>query len=277
MAEDVIHTTPEHLFYVKDVGFVEARLLRKNDRLACSSGDFGVILDVEIELCEEAVEVYNFEVEEYHTYHVGDVGVWVHNADYDDGVSVGKDSGDMGEIEPLNSNSSPVKIAVKKLDIAKLKKELNKYKLPHTKQSGNFGEIIASNHKINNLDVKKAGYDLEVVGKTPPTGLNDKIEHGIDAIYQNKNKNSPYEFIIDEGKYNTAQQGMTKDGLQMSDDWLLGRQTGKSRIDKFVGNDKVLANKIKDALENGKVARVLSTVDKTGSIKSYILDSNGKK
>lgn len=25
--------------------------------------------------------VYNFEVQEFHTYHIGEYGVWVHNAD----------------------------------------------------------------------------------------------------------------------------------------------------------------------------------------------------
>ncbi|MCM1006331.1 MAG: HINT domain-containing protein [Ruminococcus flavefaciens] len=33
-----------------------------------------------IELAEESILVYNFQVEDFHTYFVGDCGVWVHNA-----------------------------------------------------------------------------------------------------------------------------------------------------------------------------------------------------
>lgn len=39
-----------------------------------------VVADVTID--ERAETVYNFEVEEYHTYFVGEVGVWVHNESY---------------------------------------------------------------------------------------------------------------------------------------------------------------------------------------------------
>ena len=34
----------------------------------------------EIELTDEPTTVYNFQVEDFHTYHVGECGVWVHNA-----------------------------------------------------------------------------------------------------------------------------------------------------------------------------------------------------
>ena len=34
------------------------------------------------ELDNETVKVYNFQVDEYHTYFVGERGIWVHNANY---------------------------------------------------------------------------------------------------------------------------------------------------------------------------------------------------
>ena len=37
-----------------------------------------------MENLEESVKVYNFEVEEYHTYYVGDAGILVHNKCWDD-------------------------------------------------------------------------------------------------------------------------------------------------------------------------------------------------
>ena len=33
-------------------------------------------------MTEEPVKVYNFQVEDFHTYYVGECGVWVHNANY---------------------------------------------------------------------------------------------------------------------------------------------------------------------------------------------------
>ncbi|HFJ9246569.1 hypothetical protein VSK70_04520 [Bacillus sp. WOD8 KX774193] len=38
--------------------------------------------------------------------------------------------------------------------------------------------------------------------------------------------------------------GKTKDGRQMSNDWLKGSETGKSRILKAVEGDEVLAEQI---------------------------------
>ena len=43
-----------------------------------------VIEEFFIEETPEPVDVYNFQVEDYHTYFVGDCKVWVHNADYND-------------------------------------------------------------------------------------------------------------------------------------------------------------------------------------------------
>ena len=50
------------------------------------------IIDVEKEA--ELQDVYNIEVDEHHTYHVGEIGVWVHNAkccDVDPAFSQGYD------------------------------------------------------------------------------------------------------------------------------------------------------------------------------------------
>lgn len=56
-----------------------------------------VVADVTID--ERAETVYNFEVEEYHTYFVGEVGVWVHNAEYDMTKIKGfKKSGILGKV-----------------------------------------------------------------------------------------------------------------------------------------------------------------------------------
>lgn len=140
------------------------------------------------------------------------------------------------------------------------------------KQKGNYGEIKSSDNLLNNQSLKEAGFDLKPVGKSAPTGINDKIVKGIDGLYENANPNSNIKYVIDEAKFGSSQLGKTKDGRQMSNDWLNGSETGKSRILKAVDGDEVLAEKIANALEDSEVERVLSKVDSSGNVKTYRLD-----
>ena len=61
----------------------------------------------------------------------------------------------------------------------------------------------------------------------------------------------------------------------MSNDWLNGAKMRKSRVLKAVDGDEVLAEEIKDALENGAVERVLSKVDSSGNMKTFRIDAKG--
>ena len=80
---ELIKTTHDHPFYVKDVGFVSAGELYIGDKLLDSNGNMLLVEDREIENLDEPVKVYNFQVEDFHTYHIGENGILVHNADYD--------------------------------------------------------------------------------------------------------------------------------------------------------------------------------------------------
>jgi len=77
---EVIKTTFEHPFYVKDVGFVEARKLQIRDRLVDSRGNVLVLEGKKLEITDKPVKVYNFKVDDFYTYHVAHIGVLVHNA-----------------------------------------------------------------------------------------------------------------------------------------------------------------------------------------------------
>jgi len=103
---EVIKTTFEHPFYVKDVGFVEAGKLQEK-----------------LEITDEPVKVYNFKVDDFHTYHVGKKGILVHNADYNP------------------------KMGFDDLDLEKAT----------NKQKGNYGEYLADDNLINNPKLKKQG------------------------------------------------------------------------------------------------------------------------
>jgi len=77
--EEII-TTVDHPFYVQERGFIQAGSLLVGDKLVSVNGEDLTIEDYNIEETEEPVPVYNFQVEDFHTYHVGKNSVLVHNA-----------------------------------------------------------------------------------------------------------------------------------------------------------------------------------------------------
>ena len=75
-----ITTTHDHPFFVMGKGFVNAGKLRACDTLLDSNQNRLTIDDISFETSEEPTTVYNFQVEDYHTYFVGKGFVLVHNA-----------------------------------------------------------------------------------------------------------------------------------------------------------------------------------------------------
>ena len=77
--EEIV-TTVDHPFYVKNQGFIKAGELIVGDELLDVNGNVLLVENFDVELTEEPVKVYNFQVEDFHTYHVSGFGVLVHNA-----------------------------------------------------------------------------------------------------------------------------------------------------------------------------------------------------
>ena len=80
-----IDTTVRHPFYVVDYGFKYASELRIGDKVISVSGDIYEVTFLEIENLDTPVKVYNFEVEDWHTYFVSASGILVHNECITDG------------------------------------------------------------------------------------------------------------------------------------------------------------------------------------------------
>ncbi len=76
--EEIV-TTPGHPFYVVSKGWVGADELKVGDSLIVYKGKQVVVEKVKLELLSTPVTVYNFEVEDFHTYYVGENSVLVHN------------------------------------------------------------------------------------------------------------------------------------------------------------------------------------------------------
>lgn len=66
-------------FYVHDKGWIAAQRLVIGDQIELQSGEDAYVDAVEHEKLTVPIQVYNFEVEEFHTYYVGGACVLVHN------------------------------------------------------------------------------------------------------------------------------------------------------------------------------------------------------
>lgn len=76
-----ITCTKEHPFYSPVKGWTAACKLKAGDMLVTVNGEYVVVEWVQHELLESPIKVYNFEVEDFHTYYVGEGdGVLVHNS-----------------------------------------------------------------------------------------------------------------------------------------------------------------------------------------------------
>ena len=76
--EEIV-TTSAHPFYSPVKGWTDAVHLRAGDILVLVNGEYVIVEKVQHEILETPVTVYNFQVEDYHTYYVADAGVLVHN------------------------------------------------------------------------------------------------------------------------------------------------------------------------------------------------------
>ncbi len=82
VGDEEIITTFDHPFFVQGKGFVKAAELWIGAEFITSQGETVVIDDIFREFFEsDSQDVFNFEVEDYHTYFVGNLDIWVHNAE----------------------------------------------------------------------------------------------------------------------------------------------------------------------------------------------------
>ncbi len=75
---ETLTTTQEHPFYVEEVGFVPAGELEAGQQIATADGMPVTIKAVD--LTPFQLVAYNYTVEDYSTYFVGESGLWVHNS-----------------------------------------------------------------------------------------------------------------------------------------------------------------------------------------------------
>ncbi|WP_339098536.1 polymorphic toxin-type HINT domain-containing protein [Candidatus Enterococcus palustris] len=79
VGNEIIETTEEHPFYLLNKGWVKAKELMCNDNLIDSLGNTLPITDIQSICLNKPIKVYNFEVENAHTYFVSNLSILVHN------------------------------------------------------------------------------------------------------------------------------------------------------------------------------------------------------
>ena len=77
---EIIQCTETHPFQVKGRGWVNASDLAPNDIVYTKDWNTATVKSVNLLELDEPVEVFNFEVEDCHTYFVGDKFILVHNS-----------------------------------------------------------------------------------------------------------------------------------------------------------------------------------------------------
>lgn len=79
---EVIKATLEHPFYINSKGWVPAKDVNVGNQVKLASGKDLIIESIQSVYLESPCLVYNFEVEDYHTYFVSNIEVLVHNRCY---------------------------------------------------------------------------------------------------------------------------------------------------------------------------------------------------
>ncbi|QUP56850.1 filamentous hemagglutinin N-terminal domain-containing protein (plasmid) [Ralstonia syzygii] len=117
--------------------------------------------------------------------------------------------------------------------------------------------------------IKELVPGAEKIGRSPGIG-----ETGIDDLYK---VNKPgVDYIIVEYKFGASRLKGTVDGMQMSDDWLRGANTGYDRILESVSGNQKVADSVDSALRSGRVEKWLVHTDPFGQVTVGVLDKNGK-
>ena len=109
--EEIV-TTETHPFYVNDRGFVNAGELIVGDELLDVNGNVLLVEKCNVELTDKPTTLYNFQVEDFHTYYVGEFRILVHNADYKITLSGEKYPESAKHIEDAIKNGQPRELTI---------------------------------------------------------------------------------------------------------------------------------------------------------------------
>lgn len=163
--EEII-TTPAHPFYSPVKGLTDAVHLRAGDILVLLNGEYVVVEKVQHEILEAPVTVYNFQVEDYHTYYVAS-GVLVHN-------KCGSNHGNsLSTNKPAQGYILRDKDTFEILKYGETTRGFRRYTASYLRQNNAFMDFVASGTKA---EMHKWQHEMilnyvSIAGQRPPLNL----------------------------------------------------------------------------------------------------------
>ncbi|ANB92140.1 hypothetical protein MOVS_09330 [Moraxella ovis] len=250
---ETFKTTKEHPFWVEGIGWLKASLLEQGMTLLDKHGLPNVTIISQTKL-DHTDTVYNFEVQDFHTYHIGEYGVWVHNADC---CEVNQVVDKTKTLSPASTTPSG-RISGKLMDthgglVEKRKLSPQQQKMVDEIMKGDKGG--EKTEKLTSSILKDSGYK-ELAGAKYHGGSNKGFDHVI--------QNTDGTVIIIDSKQ-LANSGATKLGTSNA-----GVQLSENAIRATLPNlpiNSAARKAIEKALDSGKLKTAVIGVDKkTGNV-----------
>ncbi|WP_041715013.1 hint domain-containing protein [Acetivibrio clariflavus] len=90
VGNEEINTTSSHLFFTDSGWWKSAKNIKVGDRILTDDGELKEVTATIVVDLQEAVRIYNLNVEDYHTYFVGGSGLLVHNNCSEELITAGR-------------------------------------------------------------------------------------------------------------------------------------------------------------------------------------------
>ena len=134
-------------------------------------------------------------------------------------------------------------------------------------EKGNYGEM-KTDQDLRSRGCLRISVDMvtNIKQTTHTADVGNVGRQGIDGVYYKENGTPKY--IIVESKYGSSQLHDTKDGKQMSDNWI------DKRLDKAVGSEKADEIRLEKLLNPDNVGTYISHVDSAANVRYDKLDNN---
>ncbi len=183
VGDEELVTTVDHPFWVNGKGFAPAMSLVVGSELINNNGSVVYVENILRENNNNEVEVFNFKVEDYHTYYVGKNCILVHNADYDIELSRSRYPESAKHIEDAIKDGQPEELTLSRGNAktnrrASLKginkvpgKDLDEYPFAMTAEGGRGADVRA----ISRTDNRGSGSFLGHRLRNIPNGKKFKI------------------------------------------------------------------------------------------------------
>jgi len=174
----------------------------------------------------------------------------------------------------LNKDNQTSSTQVKEPDQLELQGGTNSaLALSRRKTPDDFPQFATLNHRKGAAGEYNAHQLMTDKGYKPLGNTDGEYlpgSQGIDGIY--RHPNPPPDFVITEAKYNTSPLGKTKDGKQMSNDWVTNKRLKKADLSR----EEI--DQILDGLadKDGSVQKLIIRNKLDNSLEVNVLNENAK-